>query len=297
MISIKRSIVRHPVLTYYVLTFAISWSGLLLAVGGPGGIPGTPDQVERLLPFAILALLGGPSIAGLLLTGPVDGRAGYRDLLSRLLRWRVSARWYAVALLTAPLLMTAIPLALSLLFPAFLPGIVTTGDKASLLLMGIAAGLAAGVFEELGWTGFAIPRLRLRYGILATGLIVGFLWGAWHLIVNLWSSGTPSGELSLALFLHSFIFSVGILPAYRVLMVWVYDGTGSLFVAILMHASLTASNVIFVPLAKAGGIGLTWSLVLAAALWVVVARVAVANRRQPSRPPLRKAENGRVGAW
>jgi membrane protease YdiL (CAAX protease family) len=182
-------------------------------------------------------------------------------------------------------LMTAIPLALSLLFPELLPGVITKSDKASLLLMGIAAGLVAGIFEELGWTGFAIPRLRLRYSVFTTGLIVGLLWGAWHFLVNFWSSGSPSGALSLALLLHSVLFSVGILPAYRVLMVWVYDRTGSLLVAMLMHLSLTASNVIFVPLAT--GVPLvTWSLVLAAALWVVVAAVAVANRGQISRQPL-----------
>jgi membrane protease YdiL (CAAX protease family) len=284
MTTIKAFIKRNPVLTYYALTFAISWGGILIVVG-PGGIPGTREEFERLLPVVILALMAGPSVAGLLLTGLVHGRAGLRELLSRLLRWRVGARWYAVALLTAPLLMTAIPLALSLLFPEFLPGIVATDDKASLLLRGIAAGLIGGFLEELGWTGFAIPRLRLRYSVLTTGLIVGFLWGAWHFLMNFWTSGSPSGALSLALLLHSVLFSVGILPAYRVLMVWVYDRTGSLLVAMLMHMSLIISNVILVPLAI--GVHLvTWSLVLATALWVVVAAVAVANRGQLSRQPL-----------
>jgi membrane protease YdiL (CAAX protease family) len=273
MSTIKTFIKSHPVPTYYALVFVISWGGILFVVG-PGGIPGTREQFERLLPVVILALLAGPSVAGILLTGLVYGRAGLRELFSRLLRWRVGARWYAVALLTSPLLMTAIPIALSLLFPEFLPGIFTTDDKASLLLLGVAAGLGAGIFEELGWTGFAISRLRLRYGIFPTGLIVGVLWGAWHVLVNFWSSGSPSGALSLVLLLHSILFSVGILPAFRVLMVWVYDRTGgSLLVAMLMHASLTTSNVILVPLAVAGVTGPTWSLILAVALWVVVAAV------------------------
>jgi membrane protease YdiL (CAAX protease family) len=285
MTTIKAFIRRHPLVSYFALTFAISWGGVLLVIGGPGGIPGIPEQFETLLPVVILALLAGPSAAGILLTSLVDGRAGFRELLSRLLRWRVGVRWYAVALLTAPLLFTAIPLVLSLLFPEFLPSIFTTDDKASLLLLGIAAGLVAGIFEELGWTGFAIPRLRLRYGVLTTGLIVGVLWGAWHFLVNFWSSGSPSGAFSLVLLLHSVLFSVGILPAFRVLMVWVYDRTGSLLVAMLMHVSLTTGNVIFVPLAT--GVPLVaWSLVLAAALWVVVAAVAVTNRGQLSRQPL-----------
>lgn len=97
--------------------------------------------------------------------------------------------------------MTAVLLALSLISPEFLPRIFTTDDKITLLLMGIAVGLGAGILEELGWTGFAIPRMRLRYGVLSTGLIVGVLWGAWHFFVNLWASGVTSGAISLAIYL------------------------------------------------------------------------------------------------
>lgn len=285
----KALIKKCPVLTYYVLTFVISWGCLLLAIGGPVGIPANSEQFGRLLPVVILALLAGPTVAGLLLTGLVQGFAGYRELLSRLLRWRVSVRWHPVAILTAPLLFMAIPLALSLLSPEFLPGIFITDDKASLLLMGIAAGLSAGIFEELGWTGFAIPRLRPRYSVITTGLTVGFLWAAWHFLVNFWSSGrdSPSGALSLALLLTSLLFSIGILTAYRVLMVWIYDRTGSLLVAMIMHLSLTASNVILAPLAT-GVLPVIWVLALAAALWIVVAAVAIANRGQLSQQPLQR---------
>ena len=104
--------------------------------------------------------------------------------------------------------------------------------------------------------------------------------------MNFWSSGSPSGALSLTLLLHSVCFSVGILPAYRVLMVRVYDRTGSLLVAMLMHASLTASNVILVPEAQGAHL-VVWSLALAAALWIVVAAVAVPSGGQLSRQPLR----------
>jgi membrane protease YdiL (CAAX protease family) len=260
---------RHPLLIYYALTFTISWGGILSLVG-LDGIPGTTEEFQRMFLIVSLALLAGPSVSGLLLIGLVQGRAGFRELFSRLLRWSVAARWYAVALLTAPVLMTVIPLGISLFFSGFLPGIISNSERSSLLLIGTVAGLMAGILEELGWTGFAIPRLRLRYGALTTGLIVGFLWGAWHLLMNFWTSGDPFGSLSLDLFLHSVLFSAGILPAFRVLMVWVYDRTGSLFVAMLMHFSLTASNVIFVPLATGMSL-VVWSLVLAAALWVVVA--------------------------
>jgi membrane protease YdiL (CAAX protease family) len=288
MTTIKAFIKTHPVLTYYALAFAISWCGMLILVG-PGGIPATPEQTEMLFPIALLAMLAGPSVAGILLTGLVQGRAGFRELLSRLFRWRVGARWYAVALLATPLLATATLFALLPISPVFLPGIFASDDKASVLLIGIAVGLVVGFFEELGWTGFAIPRLRRRYDVLTTGLIVGLLWGAWHFILAFWTSGDSSGALTLPLFLPWVLYNVGLLPVYRVLMVWVYDRTGSLLVAMLMHASLTGGlAMILMPLAISGVPNLIWYLVLTAALWVVVAAVAVANGGKLSRQPLQR---------
>jgi membrane protease YdiL (CAAX protease family) len=289
MKTINAFIKKHPVLFYFVLTFAISWGGQLLIIDGPGGIPGTAEQVERLQLFVLLALFAGPSIAGILLTGLVDGRSGYRELVSRLLRWRVGARWYVVALLTAPLVFTVVLLALSRFSPEFLPSIFASDDKAFLLVFGIVWGLiGGGLLEETGWTGFAVPKLRLRYGVLTTALIVGVLWGAWHFVVIFWMSRSTIGGLPLALFLtvRGLDLLVGQLPAYRVLLVWVYDRTESLLVTMLMHASLSASMLILRPLALSGVPFLTYCIVSSATWWAVIAVVTVASRRQLSRQPL-----------
>lgn len=232
-------------------------------MAGPSGIPGTSEQVATLFPIALVLMFAGPSVAGILLTGLVYGRAGLHEFLSRLLRWRVGARWYAVALLTIWVLATPILFALSLVSPVFLPALVTSADKASLLLSAISVGLVGGFIEELGWTGFAVPGLKPRYGVLATGLIVGFLWGAWHVPITFWSTGTWT------LFVGPLFFYAAVLPAYRVLMVWVYDGSGSILVPMLMHASLIASTL-YILLPPAQGAPLVaYYLVLAAALWVV----------------------------
>jgi len=286
MTTIKAFINRHAVLTYYAVVFAISWGGLLV-LAGPGGVPGTQEQVEALFPFMLLVLFAGPSIAGPLLTMLVDGRAGLRDLGARLLRWQVSVRWYVIALLFAPLLVAAVLFVLSLFSPAYLPGILNTSDKLSLLLFGIAWGLIGGGFlEELGWTGFAVPKLRRQYSAITTALIVGILWGVWHILIAFWSSGSLAGEESVAIFVIGFLaFYLGALPAYRILMVWVYDRTKSLLVAMLMHASLSASTLILQPVAT-GIPYLTWNLVLSAVLWGIVAAVAVASRGRITHPPL-----------
>jgi len=288
MTTIKTFIKPHPVLTFYAVVFAISWGGVFMVVGGPAAIPGPSEQVDRLWPVAMLVWFAGPSLAGSLLTGLVAGRAGFRDLLTRMARWRVGTRWYAVALLTAPLLYVAVLPVLSLLSPASLPGLLITNNKAALLLFGITWGLiGGGSLEELGWTGFAIPLLRRRYGLLATGLIVGTVWGAWHFLL-FWESDSFSGALPLALLL---VRLFAWLPAYRVLLVWVYDHTESLLVAMLMHVSLVFSQLVLRPLAT-GTLDLTGTIVWAAVLWLVVAAVDVANRGHRLRPPLHKEMAG-----
>jgi uncharacterized protein len=279
MKSIKAFIKSYPVLSFFALTFAISWGGMLLSAMVVGGLGGSYGGIP------LLAWFAGPPVAGILLTSILYGKAGLRDLLARMGRWRVGARWYAVALLTAPLLYVAVLLALSLSSPEFLPSIFTSNDKVSLVLFGIAYGLVGGgLLEELGWTGFAVPTLRRRYGVLGTGLIVGLAWGALHFLPVYWMSN-PVGALALGLVLPAQLFAW--LPAYRVLMVWVYDRTGeSLLLAMLMHASLSASMLILVPLTLAGLPLLTYILLLAIALWVVVGAVAVANGGHLSRQPL-----------
>src|SRR5919107_1779553 len=145
MKSIKAFIEGHPVISYYALAFAISWGAILVAVGlGPGGFAATPQQFQQDVPYAVPAMILGPGLAGILLTAFLHGRAGLREFRSRLLKWRVGAGWYAVALLTAPLVCTAVLLARSLVSPECLPRIFTASERTALLLMGIAVGLTAG---------------------------------------------------------------------------------------------------------------------------------------------------------
>jgi len=285
MASLVGNARRHPGLTYFALVFVISWGGILY-LAGPRGIPGTPEQVAALMPIVLVALFAGPSIAGVACTGLVHGRVGFRDLVSRGLTWRGGARAYAAALLTAPLVVAIVLFGLSRTSSEFLPGIVTAVDKPGLLLFGAAWGLVGGgLLEELGWTGFAVPEMRRHHGPFATGLMVGFLWGAWHYLIAFWASGTSTGALSLAAFLPGMVFYVASLPAYRVLMVWLYDRTQSLFLAMLMHASFSASMLILQPPSTSLRAGLTWNVVLCALLWGVVGAVALARR--VSRRPFR----------
>jgi membrane protease YdiL (CAAX protease family) len=188
----------------------------------------------------------------------------------------VGVRWYAVALLTAPLLETAILYALSLTSKAFLPTIITPEDMASLLVGGLVVVLVVPFFEEIGWTGFATAELSRRHGVLATGLIVGLAWSMLH--VPLWA-GTASGAAPPALNVAAILFWM--LP-YRMLMVWVYDRTQSVLMAVLMHVSPIAYAFFLPSPAMVGVPAVIFSLVFGATLWVVVAAVAAASRRKLS---------------
>jgi membrane protease YdiL (CAAX protease family) len=276
---------RHPTLLYFAVTFAVSWTGVF-AVVGPNGFPLAADRAKTLLPLIVIGIVVGPPIASILLTGVGFGRTGLAEVLSRLFTWRVGARWFAFAFLATPVLAGAALFALLPVSSHFMPGILASDDKSAVLFGALAAGLVAGILEEIGWTGFATPRLLPRYGVVKTGLIVGFLWGAWHYIVAVVGSGTESGEFSVDLFLPQILFYVAVLPAYRVLMVWVYDHTRSLLVAMLMHASLTGFVLfILMPLDMEGSPLLAWYAIFAASLWAVVAAIARhANRLIPRAP-------------
>ena len=164
---------RHQVIAYYFVTFLISWGGLALMLGGPKSISSQSTN----FPFLPLYLVtvAGPCIGGILLTGIFDGKKGYRDFVSRLIKWRVKGKWYAVAVLIAPVTVFTTLLVLSLFSPAFIPGIfrigenpvatafgIPGGNKMSLFLFVLMLGLFNGFVEELGWTGFATPKLRMR---------------------------------------------------------------------------------------------------------------------------------------
>lgn len=287
----KTFICEHPVRVYFALTFAISWGAAFIAIGGTGGMQGTTPASDPRFAYALIAMLAGPSLSGLLLTALVSGSAGLRQFLSRLLKWRVDATSYAVGVLIAPLVMTATLLVLSIASPAFIPGIVTSDQRAFLVAVSLAVGWSAGIFEELGWTGFAIPTLRQRHGVLATGLIVGIWWSAWHLFPLIWARQAASGDLAMPAYVAATIVGVfvGYWTVFRVLMVWIYDRTKSIFVGILMHLSITTSLLTLNPLGISGANLQLYSFALAAATWIAAGVITVGMRGQSRDPFLERA--------
>jgi len=158
---------RHPVLSYCALTFAISWTAAL-CVAAPYLMRRAPlPKVTGILMFP--AMLMGPSLAGIILTRIVDGKDGLGDLFRRIVRWRVGVRWYA-ALLIPPSLVLAVLFCLrTFASPAYAP---------NNSLLGVAFGVPAGLLEEIGWTGYAFPRMCSEDDALAPATLLGLLWSA-----------------------------------------------------------------------------------------------------------------------
>jgi len=261
----------HSVRNYFALAFLVSWGGILALGGGLAAIPGPAAPTNPLFPFVYGAMLAGPVAAVLLLTGVIDGRAGFRGLASHLSIRRIDTVSVMVAIFTAPLAIGVVVLALSFVSAQYRPALLT--GRGPGIAFGLLVGIGAGFFEELGWTGFAIPRLLARQSVLRTGLIVGGLWALWHVLAVLWGIGPLNGSVPLWIFVP--IDLLAILPVYRVLMVWVYDRTGSLALAMVMHASLTSSLLVLGPEGPIGAQLLVYDLLVGGAMWMLVAALAL----------------------
>jgi membrane protease YdiL (CAAX protease family) len=280
MSTIEAVIKRHSALIYFALVFVISGGGILLVVG-PGGFPLNAEQFASFGPLMYTTILAGPCVAGVLLTGMVDGRPGVREFVARLRRWRIRWTWYAIALLPA-LVMAAMALLLSRVSSDFRPAILDSNGKSGILLRALGPALLVGSFEEIGWTGFAVPHLRLRHSILVTGLMIGVVWGAWHFPL-FWQPDSFSGVLPFVI-LMTMLFSW--LPPFRVLLVWLHDRTQSLPLVMVMHAAVSFVTLTVRPDGLTGARLLASLLVSPATMWLLLAAVGVADRGRFSRQRL-----------
>lgn len=265
--AIREALARYAVVAYFVLTIAISWS-LVALIAGVDQLPLTWERFEAIAPALALGNLLGPCGAGILLTALVDGRTGLREVSSQLRKWRVGGTWYLVALAPSALV-AAVALVTALIQPDWASALFRTDDKLGLLANAIIAGVFVGVFEEIGWTGFATRKLLSRRGVLSTALLIGVVWGTWHFPL-FWEADTFTGGLPFTILL---VRLYSWLPATRILLVTLYQRTGSVFITVLSHASLTATQVMFAPVALTGGALIVNILIGAALFWLLAVLV------------------------
>jgi membrane protease YdiL (CAAX protease family) len=246
----------YPAVAYFFLAYAISWSGALLLVT-PKLLHGQAlSKLDGLLMFPVMLL--GPSVAGITLTKIVDHQAGLKGLLSRMFKLPSVAHWY-LPLLIPPVLIFAVLLSLK----TFVSSVFTPNH----FWIGILFGIPAGFFEEIGWTGFALPKLMRRYAAFPSAAILGILWACWHVpVVDYLGTATPHGSSWLSYFLA---FAAA-MTAVRIMIAWLYINTGSVLLAQFLHACSTGSLVIFSPARASASQEAAWYWVYAAGLWLVV---------------------------
>ncbi len=247
---------RHAVAIFFGLTFAVSWTAALL-VSAPSLLRHEPlPRMTGLLMFP--AMLLGPSLASLFLTGLLEGRRGLRELLRSLQPARIGVRWLA-ALLIPPVMILVVLLVLDRL------GSSAYGPN--LFLPGFLFGVPAGLIEEIGWTGFAFPRMAAQRPALQASVGLGLLWSCWHLpVVNFLGAAAPHGNWWPAFF-AAFALAM---TAMRVLIGWLYTNTRSLLLAQLMHVVSTGSLVAFSASRASAAQEALWYAVYGALLWVAV---------------------------
>jgi membrane protease YdiL (CAAX protease family) len=179
-----------------------------------------------------------------------------------------------MALLTPPLLIMIVLLALhALISPVFTPHIFP---------LGATFGIVAGFCEEIGWTGYALPKMQLQSGALAGSTLLGLLWGLWHLpVVDSLGAASPHG----AYWLPYFVAFIAVMTAMRVLIVWVAANTNSVLLAQLMHASSTGFLVMLSPAPVTPAQEVFWYAVYAGLLWLAVVAVVNSRRRSARQMP------------
>lgn len=251
---------RHPVVAYFVLTFTISWLGAL-AVVAPRLLRGEAiPKFSGILMFPVM--LVGPVASGILLTRVVDGTSGLRDLFSRMRRIRVGAQWYAALLIPPATILLVLLVLQTFVSPVFAP---------NRFFVGASFGILAGFFEEIGWTGFAFPKMSGTGNMLSAGIGLGVLWGIWHTpVIDYLGTATPHGTYWLPYFLAF----TATMTAMRVLISWIYANTKSVALAQLMHASSTGSLVVLSPNRVTAAQEAMWYAIYAATLWLTVGIVA-----------------------
>jgi len=227
---------------YFVLAFAIAWIGSFL-LAGPKFLAGEVMEFSDVGLMAIAALIA-PFTAGLLMTYLAGGKLGLKELLARLKKYKVAGRWY-LPLLIFPAL---------LLLVSVLLGIIVSPELAPVFTaFGLFAGPLAGFLEETGWTGFAYPKMSGKASVVSTAIYLGIIHAIWHFAFSFLGSSNDLGGYYFPYFFGSSLHIV----ALRVLIVWVYSNTDSVFLAMLMHASST------------GFFGILISTTMAPVNWVI----------------------------
>lgn len=230
--GIKQFVLNYPIATFYLLAFVISWAGFLPVLLRAHSI----HFFKNIFWMAFLILPAtGPALAAWITTSlEKDSNNGLAVLWANLMK-PVSWRWCALVVLL-PGAMQIVSYWLSIwLFPdqkTILPALPFTG-----VMYAAAMSFGSNPWEEVGWRGFALTRLQVKYNPYTAALIVGVLWALWHIPLFLW----PGYPMAKMLF---WIWAAGLI-GQSFLYAWVFNSTArSLTAVVLLHLSFNIFGAI-----------------------------------------------------
>ena len=232
----KNIIKKNQLMSYFILAFAWSWgcwAWLIFSTPADALLAGELPPT-----FFIFALLGGigPTLSGFVIALITNGKKGAQETVSGLKKIKLPIGWYALSLLTVPALV-----AIQALLHFLTGRAITYNVTGVMLVMGFIWPLFSSFGEEIGWRGFAQPKMQKRLGVLSTSLILGLIWGLWHLPAD-YIAYSAYGWLFIPIFI---LLGPITLTAHSVIMTFLYNKTnGSLVLMILYHFTITMTGIL-----------------------------------------------------
>jgi len=247
-------------IAFFLLTFVLTWAAWLASATWGRGQPALFGLGGPIFLLGVFA----PAMVALGLTAWHEGRPGVGSLLARIGRWQVAATWYAFALAY----LATIKLTAALLHRIVLGAWPVFGSTPWPLMVGaIAVSTWVQAGEEIGWRGYALPRLAAGLGLGPASIVLGTIWALWHLPLFFMPGSGSDGQSFPIYLLHVAALSVAI--------AWLYWRTdGSLLLVMVMHASINNTTGV-VPAAMPGASdpltfsGSTMALLTVALSWLV----------------------------
>jgi membrane protease YdiL (CAAX protease family) len=221
MNAIRTSITRYPLVAFFAIAYSLTWIGWIV----PDRIY-TGTLLSGMLALPFLLLVPGPLYAALIVTAVTEGKPGVMALLRKFTIWRVGWGWFAVALLMAPVICVT-PAYLNMFFGVANPTMALIAALPTMLMMfaiRLVNPLDGPMQEELGWRGFALPRLQERHSPLLASAILGGLVVVWH--VPLVLLGMLPAYALFATFAFTIVFG------------WLFNNVrGSVLMTLMAHAA------------------------------------------------------------
>jgi len=238
---------QHPLFSFFFMAYAFTWITLIPYVLSEWSI--LPKASFYNL-FYILHTFG-PAVSAYIMLRITEGKEGWQGVRKRIRQVRAGWEWYAFILLGIPALMLLGILVLPGALASFqgLPQYFLVRYPFLFILIFFGGGPLG---EEIGWRGFALPRMQSRYGSLRATLLLGVLWTFWHLEDFFTASKGGGPGTGLSAFTNQLpVFFLEVM-ALAIIMTWVFNHTrGSIFIAILLHASYDTFGSTVVPLFSA----------------------------------------------